>query len=66
MKLVKEIQVRDNGYTMMLAQYSISPADCWKWQEGPTVRRLRYEIKLGLHEWAGTDEDKPEWWEVKQ
>jgi hypothetical protein len=66
MRLVKEVQVKDSGHTLMLAQYSISPPDSWKWTEGPTVRRLRYEIRMGLYEWVGDKSDMPEWWEDSQ
>ena len=63
MKLIKEIKVQENGLTMLLSQYHTSPYDSYEWKKGPTIRRLRYETKLGLHEWVGLEEDRPDWWQ---
>lgn len=61
--MVKEVQVLESGTTRLLAQFQTDPIESWDWKKGPTVRRLKYEIKLQIYEWVGSSEDKPIWWE---
>lgn len=61
--MIREVQVLDRGTTMLLAQFDSDRIDSWSWKKGPSIRRLQYQIKLGLHDWTGRSEDKPKWWE---
>jgi hypothetical protein len=60
--IIKEVQVLGKGTTKLFAQFETDKIDSWEWKKGPSIRRLKYEVKLGIHEWVGSSEDRPKWW----
>jgi hypothetical protein len=61
--MIKGVKLLEKGTTSLLGQYETEPFNSWAWKKGPSVRRLKYEIKIGLHEWVGSLDDRPQWWD---